>query len=153
MHSELLLEKKFPTGQSLNHGALFFYLSVLIVPLLKDQVRHITFKSLFEQKSIWIGSQQTRVLHHLYYRCSSRDLIEKRQKQSNYLLDCSLSSCLIWESLVGGLWLIGWFLAFIFLSFECIDFGLGLDLLWSCPGIRVTPVYWFLPLVTFTTLM
>ena len=80
MYSELLLEKKFPTGQGLNHGALFFHLSVLIFPLLKDKGEaYYTFKSLFEQKSIWIGYQQTRVLHHLYYRCSSRDLI-KRQK-------------------------------------------------------------------------
>ena len=42
MHSELLLEKKFPTGQRLNHGAWFFHLSVLIFPLIKGQVRRIT---------------------------------------------------------------------------------------------------------------
>ena len=53
MYSELLLEKKFPTGQGLNHGAFFFHLSVLIFPLLKDKGEaYYTFKSLFEQKSI-----------------------------------------------------------------------------------------------------
>ena len=51
MHSELLLEKKFPTGQRLNHGAWFFHLSVLIFPLIKDQVRHITLLRVYLSKN------------------------------------------------------------------------------------------------------
>ena len=51
MHSELPLEKKFPTGQRLNHGAWFFHLSVLIFPLIKDQVRHITLLRVYLSKN------------------------------------------------------------------------------------------------------
>lgn len=50
-YNELLLEKKFPMGQGLNPGALFFHLSVLIFPLLKDKLRHITFLRVYLRKN------------------------------------------------------------------------------------------------------
>ena len=53
--------------------------------------------------------------------------IEEKKKQSNYLTGYSLSSCLIWESLGGCLWLA--VLRVHFLEFKCTDSGLVFGLL------------------------
>ena len=45
--------------------------------------------------------------------------------KENDLIGCSLSSCLIWESLAGCLWLV---IPKVLLGSECIDSGLSLGL-------------------------
>ena len=45
--------------------------------------------------------------------------------KENDLIGCGLSSCLIWGSLVGCLWLV---IPKFFLGPECIDSGLGFGL-------------------------
>ena len=45
--------------------------------------------------------------------------------KENDLIGCSLSSCLIWGSLVGCIWLV---VLKFFLGYECFDSGLGFGL-------------------------
>ena len=65
---------------------------------------------------------------------------DSEAKQRNYLIGYSLSGCLIWESLVGCLWLV--VLKFHFLRFQCTDWlGLGFGYT-GHQGIRATSVWW-----------
>ena len=56
--------------------------------------------------------------------------------KENDLIDCSLSSCLSWGSLVGCLWLVG---PKFFLGSECIDSGLGFGL-WAQAAKALEPL-------------
>ena len=55
--------------------------------------------------------------------------------KENDLIGCSLSSCLIWGSLVGCLWLVG---PKFFLGSECIHSGLGFGL-WAQTAKALEP--------------
>ena len=55
--------------------------------------------------------------------------------EENDLIGCILSSCLIWGSLVGCLWLVG---PKFFLGSECIHSGLGFGL-WAQTAKALEP--------------
>ena len=55
--------------------------------------------------------------------------------EENDLIGCILSSCLIWGSLVGCLWLV---VPKFFLRSECIDSGLGFGL-WAQTAKALEP--------------
>ena len=72
--------------------------------MLKDKLKHIKLLSLFEQISIPISSIKLEVVRIAPLTGAVGALLDSLEtKQRNYFIGCSLSCCIILESLVGRL--------------------------------------------------
>ena len=89
-------------------------------------------------ESGFMGQKIVKHLQTLFYvNLSGRETVQGYVTcvQRNDLIGCILSSCLIWGSLVGCLWLVG---PKFFLGSECIDSGLGFGL-WAQTAKALEP--------------
>ena len=90
-------------------------------------------------ESSFMGQKIVKHLQTLFYmNLSGREAVQGYVTcvQRNDLIGCILSSCLIWGSLVGCLWLV---VPQFFLESECTDSGLGFGL-WAQTAKALEPL-------------
>lgn len=90
--------------------------------------------SLFEQSLIWVEQPQTgSSFDDSMDRTSWTDFSREdgEAKRQPYLIDHHVSGCLIWEDLVGGLWLVA--LGFWFVELEVFQASV-----WECRQAYMT---------------